>query len=147
MLHLGFERAEAAWLQVEQSRFLVPPFTLGESVFVGETRRQQHPVEPVQQGGTRSLLADFRYCLHPHSCQNKAQESLPARLFCSFSHWCNMTVTDSQSVCALIDTAVSGQVLLLSAFYLDMFVLAGNIYIWRAGPAGRNLHISRGVIP
>ncbi|DBA69003.1 TPA: hypothetical protein ACH3X2_013170 [Trebouxia sp. C0005] len=47
---------------VEQSRFLVPPFTLGESVFVGESRKQQqHQAdEPDQQGGTRSMLAHLR---------------------------------------------------------------------------------------
>ncbi len=53
-----------ACIQVEQSRFLVPPFTLGESVFVGESRKpqQQQVDEPVQQGGTRSMLAHLRYC-------------------------------------------------------------------------------------
>ena len=52
-------------MQVEQSRFLVPPFTLGESVFVGESRKQQQQQqadEPVQQGGTWSMLAHLRYC-------------------------------------------------------------------------------------
>lgn len=55
-------------MQVEQSRFLVPPFTLGESVFVGESRKQeqqQQVHEPIQQGGTRSLLADLRYTARP----------------------------------------------------------------------------------
>ena len=55
-------------VQVEQSRFLVPPFTSGESVFVSEPRKQsQHQVEqPVQQGGTRSILADLR-CHSQHA--------------------------------------------------------------------------------
>ena len=52
-------------LQVEQSRFLVPPFTLSESVFVGETRprehQQQSQAEPGEEGGTRSMLAHLRY--------------------------------------------------------------------------------------
>lgn len=48
-------------LQVEQARFLVPPFTLKESVFsVEEQQPRQQQAEP-PQGGTRSLLADLRY--------------------------------------------------------------------------------------
>ena len=49
-------------LQVEQARFLVPPFTLKEPVFaVEEQQPRQQQAEPPQQGGTRSLLADLRY--------------------------------------------------------------------------------------
>ena len=48
--------------QVEQARFLVPPFTLKEPVAaVEEQQPQQQQAEPPQQGGTRSLLADLRY--------------------------------------------------------------------------------------
>lgn len=49
-------------LQVEQARFLVPPFTLKEPLFaVEEQQPQQQQAEPPHQGGTRSLLADLRY--------------------------------------------------------------------------------------
>ena len=47
--------------QVEQARFLVPPFTLGEPLFCPEERQpQQQRAEPPQQGGTRSMLAHLR---------------------------------------------------------------------------------------
>ena len=61
---LLFSSSVLALLQVEQSRFLVPPFTSGESVFLGDTRKQSleraQAESPQHQGGTRSILANLR---------------------------------------------------------------------------------------
>ena len=61
-------------VQVEQARFMAPPFTLKQAVPSEEEEHQQQPqtqqpgkAEPPQQGGTRSLLADLRYLPLAHS--------------------------------------------------------------------------------
>lgn len=63
-------------LQVEQARFMAPPFTLKEAVPSEEEEQHQQPqmqqprkAEPPQQGGTRSLLADLRYS--PPTCSSQ----------------------------------------------------------------------------
>lgn len=51
-------------VQVEQARFLVPPFTLGQAVFDTSdipAQQEQLPGTPEQsRGGTRSILAHLR---------------------------------------------------------------------------------------
>lgn len=63
-------------LQVEQARFMAPPFTLKDAVPSEEEEQHQQPqmqqprkADPPQQGGTRSLLADLRY--PPAACSSQ----------------------------------------------------------------------------
>ena len=58
------EESKQFRMQVEQARFLVPPFTLGQAAFdTSEVQAQQEqlPGTPEQAGGgTRSILAHLR---------------------------------------------------------------------------------------